>query len=173
VGVFDATLTNLAQQKERRTAAEVNAIQSLSASIFGLDAKIFQVALSKSLTKVWQLYMDFGPKEMFFRVQGEEFPRVAKRSEIVRNFDIRASGTPANTNRALQLGNLERVMQVVLQPTILQSGRIDFAELIRKWIQLVDVNLANAIVRSAEDSATAQTVMQAAAQIQDGEVPPI
>jgi hypothetical protein len=172
VGVFDAAITNLSATKERRTAAEVNAIQSLSSSIFGLDAKIFQVAFSKSLTKIWQLYEDFGPKEMIFRVSGKEFPSVARKSEIKRNFDIRASGTPSNTNRALQLGNLERIMGVVLQPTILQTGRIDFAELIRKWVQLVDVNIANAIIRTGEEATAAQTVMRAAAIAEgEGEAP--
>lgn len=162
VGVFDATLTNLSQSRERRTAAEVNAIQSISGSIFGLDAKIFQVAMSRSFTKVWQLYVDFGPKEVYFRVQNEEFPRVARKAEIGRNFDIRASGTPANTNRALQLGNMERIMQIVFNPVVLQSGRIDFAELIRQMVNLIDPKIANTIIRAPEEANAVQQVLSAA-----------
>lgn len=48
VGVFDAALTNVQQSKERRTAAEVQAITNLSGNIFGLDAKIFSTSLSRS-----------------------------------------------------------------------------------------------------------------------------
>lgn len=169
VGVFDATLTNLSNSRERRTAAEVQAIQSISSSIFGLDAKIFQVAMSRSFNKIWQLYSDLGPKELFFRVQGEEFPRVALKSELGRNFDVKASGTPANTNRALQIGNLERIMQVVLQPVVLQSGRIDFAELIRQWVDLVDSKVANTIIRPEEEAAAVQQVLAAAQTSQGGQ----
>lgn len=163
VGVFDAAITNLQDSKERRTAAEINAIQSLSGNIFGLDAKIFQVALSRSLTKIWQLYQDFGPEEMFFRVTGEEQPRIATKREIARNYDIRAAGTPANTNRAIMTQSLERIMQVLMSnPIALQSGQFDLGVLMQRWLQTVDSNLAREIIRPAEQSAAVQTINNAA-----------
>ena len=174
VGVFDATLTNLQQRGERRTAAEVNAIQGISSNIFGLDAKIFQVALSKSFTKIWQLYVDLGPPELFFRVTGEQLPQIAKKHEIVRNYDIRAAGTPANTNRSFQISALERIMSSPLTLPLMQAGRLDGAELYRQWVSLVDYNISKRIIRSPEEGANAQLVMNAAAIAaeQQGSQPP-
>lgn len=162
VGVFDATLTNLQARGERRTAAEVNAIQGISSNIFGLDAKIFQVALSKSFTKVWQMYVDLGPPELFFRVTGEELPKMARKSEISRNYDIRAAGTPANTNRSFQISALERVMSAPLTLPLMQNGLVDGAKLFEQWVQLIDFNVSKRIIRSPEQSAASQEVLQAA-----------
>ena len=174
VGVFDATLTNLQQRGERRTAAEVNAIQGISSNIFGLDAKIFQVALSKSFTKIWQLYADLGPPELFFRVTGEELPKLARKHEIVRSYDIRAAGTPANTNRSFQIAALERVMSAPLTLPLIEAGRVDGSELFRQWVTLVDFNVAKRIIRSPEEGANAQLILQAAqaAAEQSGQAPP-
>lgn len=175
VGVFDATLTNLQQRGERRTAAEVNAIQGISSNIFGLDAKIFQVALSKSFTKLWQLYVDLGPTELFFRVTEEELPQIARKSEINRSYDIRAAGTPANTNRSFQISALERIMSSPLTLPLMQAGRLDGSELFRQWVQLVDYNVAKRIIRTEEQGANVQLVLeaaQAAAEQQGIEPPP-
>ena len=174
VGVFDATLTNLQQRGERRTAAEVNAIQGISSNIFGLDAKIFQVALSKSFTKIWQLFVDLGPTELFFRVTGEELPKIARKHEIVRSYDIRAAGTPANTNRSFQIAALERIMSSPLTLPLVQAGKVDGAELFRQWVTLVDYNVAKRIIMSPEQSANAQLIAQAGAIAADqlGVAPP-
>ena len=45
---------------------------------------------------------------------------------------------------------------------LMQAGRLDGAELFRQWVQLVDYNVAKRIIQSPEQSAAAQTVLQAA-----------
>jgi len=79
------------------------------------------------------------------------------------DFDIRAAGTPSNTNRSLQIQNVERIMQVVLGGggIALQTGLIAFGELMKAWIQLVDFNLSRTIVREPEEAADVQTVVNA------------
>jgi len=174
VGVFDSSLTNISNSSERRTATEVNAVQGLSSSIFGLDAKIFQVAFSRSLTKLWKLQMDFGEAELTFRVLGEELPVQVARFEIDKDYDIVASGTPSNTNRVLQLNTLQQAMQVVMSnPLILQSGRIDFAKLTERWLQLLDNNIAKEVIRPAEEAAAVQQLMQAAESVTGEQAPPL
>lgn len=164
VGVFDATLTQMGSSSERRTATEVSAIQSLSGSIFGLDAKIFQESFKRSLTKLWQVFLDLGPQEMFVRVTGEELPMAVRKSEISRNFDIQPSGTPANTNKVMQLNILQQAMQVIMSnPLLIQSGRFDFAKIVERWLQLIDYNLSREIVRPAEEGALVQQLMQGVA----------
>jgi hypothetical protein len=169
VGSFDATLTNLEQSRERRTALEVQAIQQISGSIFGLDAKIFAIALSRSFTKIWQLYDDLGPERMFFRVQGEEKPRLALKSEISMAYDIRAAGTPANTNKAAILSNVERVLPVLLNPAIIQTGVVDLGALLSMWLKLVDYNLSRNVIRPPEEAAAVQQILQAASIANGGE----
>lgn len=161
IGTFDATLTNLSQSRERRTASEVNAITSISSSIFGLDAKMFQTSFSRSLTKVWNLWLEFGQEEMFVRIMGDPNPLRVRKSEIGRDFDIRAAGTPSNTNKAIMLQDAERIMQLVLTPAIAQSGIVNIRELLTYWMQLVDFRLANRITNPEEEAAAVQQVLQA------------
>jgi hypothetical protein len=165
IGVFDATLTNISQSRERRTAAEVNAIQGLSANIFGLDSKIFQVSFSKSLNKIWNLWQELGDDEVFIRVQGEE-PITVRKADIGMNFDISAAGTPANTNRSFQISTLERALQLVLSsPLILQSGRFDFIQLLQDYLALLDRNMSKRLIRSEEQAAAVQQIVQAGAAV--------
>jgi len=161
VGVFDATLTQMGGGNERRTATEVSAIQSLSGSIFGLDARIFQESFKRSATKLWQVFLDLGPQDLFVRLTNDEVPVPVRKSEISRNFDIQPSGTPSNTNKALQLSMLQQAMQVIMSnPLLIQSGRFDFAKLVERWLQLLDYNLSREIVRPAEEGALIQQLMQ-------------
>lgn len=159
IGTFDATINQLQQSTERRTAAEVNAITQLASNVFGLDARMFQFNMGRSLSKVWDLYVEFGPPELHFRIMGEERPRLARKRDIARRFDIKPAGTPASTNRAVMLANAERAIGLILQDT---SGRFDGGELVRHWLQLLDINLANKVVRDQDEQAAAQIVNQAA-----------
>ena len=164
VGVFDATLTQMGSSSERRTATEVSAIQSLSGSIFGLDARIFQESFGRSVRKIWDIFMDLGPQEVFVRLMNQEVPIAVRKSEISRGFDITPSGTPSNTNKQLQLNILQQAMQVILgNPLLIQSGRFDFTKIIERWLQVIDFNLAREIVRPAEEGALVQQLMQGVA----------
>lgn len=172
IGTFDATLSNLNESRERRTATEVQAIQTVAGNIFGLDAKLFATQLGRTFTQIWQLYEEFGPEEIFFRVAGEAKPRLAKKSEICKNYDISAAGTPANTQRSVMLTNIERIMPVLLNGQIAASGTVDVAELVRAWVSLVNLNLAKKIIRPPEEAAAVQQVLQAAALSSGQEAPP-
>jgi hypothetical protein len=134
----------------------------VSSSIFGLDAKLFQTAFSRSITKVWNLYLEYGQDELFVRMRGQDFPIPVRKADIGKNFDVRASGTPANTNRQFQLSNIQQAMAVIMSPAVAASGRFDIGELVRMWLQLLDSKIADTIIRSGEESAAAQTIMQAA-----------
>lgn len=164
IGVFDATITSLEASRERRTAAEINTISNVSASIFGMDARLFQASFSRSLTKVWELFLEWGDTEDFIRRIGKP-PIPVKKSEIGKKYDIYASGTPTNTNRAILLGNAERMLQVVLSSgPLLQGQVVDVRELLTYWMRIVDQRLADRVIRDPSESAAAQQVLQAAQQ---------
>jgi hypothetical protein len=171
VGVFDASLTNPARSVERRTATEVSAISNLSSNIFGLDAKLFQLSMSKSFNKVWALYEEFGPEETFYRVQGVPKPKLAKKSEIAKQYDIRAAGNPANTQKNIQINNLLQALQIASQDP---TGSVNFAEIVRRVLFLMDPQLARVAIYTPEERAREQTIAQAAALLgqSKGEAPP-
>lgn len=171
VGVFDASLTNPARSVERRTATEVSAISNLSSNIFGLDAKLFQLSMSRSFNKVWALYEEFGPEETFYRVQGEPKPQLAKKSEIAKQYDIRAAGNPSNTQKNVQINNLLQALQVASQDP---TGSVNFPEIIRRILFLMDPQLARVAVLTPEERQREQTIAQAAALLgqSQGEAPP-
>lgn len=162
IGTFDATINQLNQPTERRTAAEVNAITQLAQNVFGLDARMFQVSMARSFRKVWKLWLEFGPEQTFFRVTGEQTPRFARKSEIEDDFDITPAGTPSSTNRAFLLANMERILQIIISD---QSGRFDVGALLESYFKLIDLNLAKAIVRSPEQTQAAQVVQNAASAL--------
>lgn len=159
IGTFDATIANLQNNSERRTAAEVNAITQLAANVFGLDARMYQTSMARSLAKVWNLYLDLGPDQTFFRVMNEPKPRLAKKHEIGMKFDIKPAGSPSSTNRNFMLSAIERAMPVLLQD---QSGAFDRTELTKAWLELVDIKLTDRISRSPDQTQAAQLVQQAA-----------
>ncbi len=162
IGTFDATINQLNQPTERRTAAEVNAITQLAQNVFGLDARMFQVSMGRSFKKIWKLWQEFGQDEIFFRVQGVNRPVLARKSEIEGDFDISPAGTPSSTNKSFLLASMERILQIVIND---QSGRFDVGALLEAYFKLIDLNLANTIVRSPEETQAAQTVQNAAAQL--------
>jgi hypothetical protein len=161
VGTFDATIGRLQDQNapERRTATEVNAVQNVAASTFGLDAKLFTEALSDSFQKIWNLYEEWGDEQLFFRVQGEQKPRIALKSEIVRNYDINAAGTPANTAKNVMLQNYQGVLQLALQD---RSGQLNLPEILKAWLKLIDPVLAQQALRPPEEAAQVKAIQDAA-----------
>lgn len=165
VGIFDASIRNVTQRSERRTATEVSTIQNLSDSIFGLDSKLFQESFSRSLDKVLKLWVEFGPPEVFFRVENREFPLKITRSELDRDFDVSAAGTPSNTQRAILMRNIETILPIILSPQVAGSGLVDIAGLLREYFRLVEFPLAEKIVRPTEEATVIQQVLQASASL--------
>lgn len=165
IGTFDATISNLQNNSERRTAAEVNAVTQLASNVFGLDARMFQTAMARSFAKIWSLYLDLGPDQTYFRVMGEPKPRKALKHELGKKYDLKPAGSPSSTNRSFMLGAMERAMPLVLQD---QSGVFDRTALIAAWLEMLDPKLAKKIVRSPDQAQAAQLVQQAAQIAADG-----
>lgn len=161
IGTFDATIGRLQDQNapERRTATEVSAIQNVAASVFGLDAKMFTEQMSESFTKIWNLYEEWGEEELFFRVQGEALPRSVLKNEITKNYDIRAAGTPANTQKQLMLAHYREVLQLALQD---KSGLLNLPLLLQSYLKIIDPIVAAQAIRPLEESRQVSAIQQAA-----------
>lgn len=163
IGVFDSSLLQ-PTSSERRTATEVEAITAQISSVFTLDATLFQASFARSLMKLWKLWREYGKDEVYFRVTGEEQPKLVRKSDIAYDYDIQPAGTPANTNKALALARSREALQLFAAD---MSGLINRHELYKNYFELTDRNLAKRIVRAPEEAALFQqmlSVVQAAGQ---------
>ena len=106
------------------------------------------------------------PEEIFFRVQGEPQPQLAKKSEMNFDFDIHPAGTPSSTNKQFLLANMERLLPLVIQAA--GTGLFDVNAFITTYFELIDRKIAKLVVRTPEQTKAAQAVMQAA-QAETGE----
>jgi hypothetical protein len=164
-GLADTAVMNPLRAQERRTATEIDFITNQMQGAFALDAKIFQMSMQKVHQMVWELWYEFGPEQVFFRVANEEMPRPFLKSEVSRKYDIVPAGTPANTNRLLELNKAREAMQLFMPD---QSGLINKAELFRYYLDLLDFNLAKRVLNTPDKAWEQQTMMQAAAMLQQG-----
>lgn len=169
VGVLDSSV--LAQNAvERRTATEVEAVMQQTQSVFGQDAKLFQESMRKVHSQLWHLILEFDKPEIHYRVTGEEAPRLAKKAEIQFDYDITPAGTPANTSKQLAMARTREAMQLFLPD---QTGLINKQELIKSYFDILDRNLGKLIVRSPQEAAAIQMVMQAVQNIGEQQgIPP-
>lgn len=164
IGVYDQTMTQIQNPAERRTATEVQAMSSMVNTTFGQDAQMFQAGWAEVHEMLWQLILEFGPEEDYYRVQGDDVPRSIKKRDIARNFDIYPSGTPANTSKVLALARAREMLQIFITD---QTGLVDKRELFKAYLDASDPLLAKRILRSIEAAAAIQKIMQLATM--DGE----
>lgn len=166
-GLFDSSLMSPLRPQERRTATEVQLVAQTMQGSFSLDAKLFQKSMSCVYRLIWDLFLEFGPPNLFYRVQNEEMPLTLRKSDISYNFDIIPAGTPANTHRLLELAQIKEAMQFFMQD---ESGVIDRAELFRRYLELLNWNLSRRIINSPEEQRHNQILMQAAEQVASGQL---
>jgi hypothetical protein len=156
VGIFDPSV--MAQNSsERRTATEVEAVMGQVQSVFGQDAKLIQASMKVVHDQLWQLCLDFDKPEVYYRVEGEEMPQLARKHEIAFDYDIVPSGTPANTSKQLAQARAREAMQLFFQD---QTGIINKYELYKWYFSVVDRNMGKIMVRPMEEAAAIQAMMQ-------------
>jgi hypothetical protein len=161
VGIFDPSV--MAQNAvERRTATEVEATMQQTQAVFGQDAALFQDAMAKVHRQLWHLILEFDQEEIFFRVTGEQEPKLAKKSEISQDFDVVPAGTPANTSKQLAMARMREALQLLQQDN---SGLLDRSALYKAYFDVLDRSLGKLIIRPPEEAAAVQMVMEAVQKI--------
>lgn len=155
IGVFDP---GVLQQNaaERRTATEVDAVLSQVNSIADADAKLFQANMAKVHRQLWKLQIEFGPEEIYFRIMGEEQPRLARKSEIDFEYEIIPAGTPTNTSKQLIAARAREALQMLFPD---QTGLINKRELYRWFLSTIDNKMQKRILRSEQDAAAIQAIV--------------
>jgi len=167
VGTYDATISGAASPQSARTATEIQASQQAQQTVASFDTILFQLTMRELHTKIWQLFLDLGPKDIFVKVLGEQTalrePITVKKSEISRKFKLIPTGTIANTNRALELAHAREAMQIYLQD---QTGYINPFELRRWHLTLLDYRWSRRMLNSPDQAKHLQFLQQAAAELQ-------
>ncbi len=158
IGVFDpGVLQN--QAAERRTATEVEAVLSQVNSIASSDASLFQANMAKVHRQLWKLLMDFGPEDVYFRVMGEDQPKLMTKAEIDHEYEIVPAGTPINTQKQLVAARAREALSLLFPDT---TGLINKRELYRWFLSTIDNNMSKRILRSEQDAAAIQAIVRAA-----------
>lgn len=164
-GIYDSSLMSTQNPNERRTATEVNYVAEQMQGSFSLDAKLFQMSMARVHTMVWQLWYEFGRPEVYFRVLNEEQPKLFKKSEVAAKYDIIPVGTPANTNKAIELSRAREAMQFF---AVDESGVVDKGELFKWYLGLLDWLLAKRVIRGPQEQQASQILMGAANEVASG-----
>jgi len=166
IGSFDQAIT---AQGGARTATEINATVQLAASTVSFDATLFQLAMKKLHTLIWELWLDLRPQEVSIKVRSDDPAatgpslRTVKKHEIDKRFTLTPTGSIANTNHALELANSREALQFFANDS---TGTVDPWELRRWYFELLDARVARRIMKSPQDARERQILMQAASTLE-------
>jgi len=154
---------------ERRTAFEVNKVGGQSEALSSMDSASFQATLRLVWQTVWQMWMDFGPREIYFLVTGERTLELFKKADYDKNYQLMPTGTPGNTDTNKQLGRGMQVLQLALQD---QTGSFNLPAIFKWVVNKIDDRLAKIALVPQAQQQYMQTLQQAAELINNGDLPP-
>jgi hypothetical protein len=163
VGIFDAALGSVTNPNSNRTATEIETVQANISGIFSLDATIWQKGWRDVHAMVFELAMELGPKQVWVRVTGQTEPMLINKADINKKYDIAPTGTPASTNKAIELARARELMQLLWNPLTLQTGLVKPQELLKFYIGAHDhARAQRIIVQDENQAADRQAILQAA-----------
>jgi len=168
VGSIDAALAATGRKLERRTAFEVDKVAGIIEQITFMDSATFQSVMGRVFQCIWDLWIAFGPNEIYFNVVGEAEPRVFNKAEYRYRFTLTPAGTPGNTNRRYMLALAMQVLQLVMQVAPDMANR---PFLVYYIANLLDRRLAKNIFLPEQQQALNKFLQGLAQQLTSGEVP--
>jgi hypothetical protein len=169
VGTFDQALQGSQGGVENRTATEINAIVQMTAATASMDAILFQLSMQELHSMIWELWLDFRPPEVSFKLNGADEDTgeaklvTVKKSDINKKFKLFPTGTIANTNHALELAKAKEALTFFAND---QTGFIEPRALRDWYFGLLDARQARKIVQGPQAAAELQMLRQAAAALQ-------
>lgn len=170
VGSIDAALSATGQQLERRTATEVQSLAGQIRAMQGMDASVFQLSMAKVFQIVWEMWLDFGPEEIYFQVTGEQIPKPFTKSQYNYKYQLIPAGTPGNTDRQQQLSDMVQFAQIVMP---LAPDVVDRTVFVYQVARLIDPRFANQLLLPPARQQAMSVINQAAAALAKGDVPDV
>lgn len=169
VGSLINDLQATGRKLERRTATEVQNVSQTSEAMSSMDSASFQSSMRLVWQTVWQMWLDFGPREIYFTVTGERTPVLFKKADYDKNYQLMPTGTPGNTDRNRQLSMTMQLIEMALQDP---TRSFNIPVLIRRAVQLIDHRMENVALVPEAQKIAQQTLEHAAALINAGDLPP-
>jgi len=169
VGSLVNDLQATGSKLERRTATEVGQVAQTSKAMASMDSACFQSTMRFVWQTVWQLWLDFGEREVYYWVTQERTPELFKKADYDKNFQLMPTGTPGNTDKNEQL---RRVMQLIEMSYQDPTRSFNIPYLIHRAATLIDDRMADAALLPQAQQIAIQTIQQAAKLISEGDLPP-
>lgn len=177
-GFVDQTLGNVTsdlaasgRRLERRSGAEATAVAAASAAMNMMEAVSFQEAMKLVWQAVWDLWLEMGPAEEFFFVQGMPEPAVVRKSEIGFVYQLVPAGTPGSVDRQQQLEGGYRMIELGMKDP---TGTFNLPAIYQYVAARYDTNLGKIALLPPAQQQQNQILQQAAMALQqEGIVTPM
>ena len=162
IGQPDLALGGLMNGQERRTAAEVNEVVGMSKQIFSLDARLFKNSLQKMYDMILDLFLQYGPEEVWVSVTGGERLKLT-RSQIQGDVIIVPNGEFTTLSRTVEENKRFQMLQLALSD---QSGATNAYAAWQWYLSYSDPKGAKRILNPPEVYQQIQQQIQQARQLE-------
>lgn len=122
IGQPDFDLGSFSKGKERRTAFEVSEMVNLGKQLFSFDSMLFKDSLFELYDQIFELWMQYGPDDVYVAVTGQEQPLHLTKQQLRGNFVIVPSGEITLLARTLAEQKAFALLELATKD---QSGAID------------------------------------------------
>jgi len=170
VGSIDAALAATGRRLERRTAFEVDKVSGIIEQITSMDSATFQSVMGRVFQCIWDLWIAFGPNEIYFNVLGEPEPKLFRKGEYQYKFTLVPAGTPGNTNRRYMLAMAMQILEIFMKagPDLINRHFLLFY-----IANLLDRRLAKNAFLPQHQQALNSFLQQLAQQVATGNAPEV
>ncbi len=144
IGVSDFAIGNDATAGQNKTATGVSAIVHEGNQRLEMMLRNVAVGLNEAVLQTLQLIQQFGDDEMYFRiVEGAETSmRKVTAREIQGQYDIDISANSVNTNRLMQLNEIQQQLELALRAG---PEHVNVSPLIKEFMRKSGSKLADEI----------------------------
>lgn len=152
LGATDFSLSNpLSSLNEPRTKYEIEQVQASARQSLSLRGLVFQKMLEEVYDEFFDLWLTYGPDEIFARVTGEEPVRLSK-EDLEGDYLFVCTGSIGQEDPALEaskaLARVQILNQMAQAPGLLGNEfELNLGEAVMDWLEKDDIRAARRIVR--------------------------
>lgn len=136
VGTPDFGISNINQRVERRTATEIEQIQSSTGAIADAALEVYQEGMRRLHRQTLFLWAQYGDPQVLVRVTGSDRQIVFVRYDIYKDFDLVPTGRLDNLNSQARISKAMAVMNLVNNPAT--SRYLNAFEVTRDVVENLD-----------------------------------
>ena len=170
LGGGDYGLANQSQLSEPRTAREISAIEGKAQQSLSLRGLLFQRMMQEVYGECFDLWHQYGNKQVWIRVTGGSEPIVLTKEELQGRFVFTPTGTIGEQSPAQEEQKALMRLQILggLKEALEPRYELDLGAAVMDWLEKSDMRLTKRIIRRRTDQEVQQVLqqLQAAQQAQ-------